>query len=79
MRQKKIEREKEEEKARELEEKLKVRCESTSSNGTSLQPHYRRKGSERNLNARRKRRRLWNSGRSLRYVAIPISSDRTLV
>ena len=75
-RRKEAKHEKEEREARELEEKLKVRYDLTSSNGTSLRPHCRRKKWGRTLNARRKRRRLGNVRNSLRYV-VAISSDRT--
>ena len=61
-------REKDEREARELEEKFKVCYNLASSNGTSLQPYCGRNKCGRTLNARRKKRRLGNVRKSLRYV-----------
>ena len=72
---KKLERDRKEKEAREHKDRLEVRCDHTLSNWMSLQPYCRKTKCRRNLNMRRKRRRLGNMRKNSRCVTIPISSD----
>ena len=77
-RQRVLQREKEENEARERKEGREVCLIPTSFGEMSLQPLRRGKRGRGSLNARRKRRR-GNVGKSSRYVAIPVSSDRNAI